>query len=54
MHFLRCAVVVLAPAAVSPARAALMGVGPRIAKDTINVVYLDPFPEYQDIELKGV
>jgi peptide/nickel transport system substrate-binding protein len=33
--------------------AALMGVGPRIAKDTINDVYLDPFPSYEDIELKA-
>jgi peptide/nickel transport system substrate-binding protein len=33
--------------------AALMGIGPRIAKDTINDVYLSPFPEYEDIELKG-
>jgi peptide/nickel transport system substrate-binding protein len=33
--------------------AALMGVGPRITKDTINDVYLSPFPEYEDIELKG-
>ena len=33
--------------------AALMGVGPRIGKDTINDVYLSPFPEYEDIELKG-
>jgi peptide/nickel transport system substrate-binding protein len=32
---------------------ALMGVGPRIAKDTIGEVYLDPFPEYEDIELKA-
>jgi peptide/nickel transport system substrate-binding protein len=32
---------------------ALMGVGPRIAKSTIGDVYLDPFPEYEDIELKG-
>ena len=32
---------------------ALMGVGPRIAKDTIGEVYLDPFPEYEDIKLKG-
>ena len=31
---------------------ALMGVGPRIAKDTIGDVYLDPFPEYEDIKLK--
>jgi hypothetical protein len=28
--------------------AALMGVGPHIAKDTINDVYLDPFPSYED------
>jgi peptide/nickel transport system substrate-binding protein len=34
--------------------AALMGVGPRIAKDTINDVYLDPFPSYEDIELKAL
>ena len=33
--------------------AALMGVGARIAKDTINDIYLDPFPSYEDIELKG-
>src|SRR5579864_3590099 len=33
--------------------AALMGVGPRIAKDTINDMYLDPFPSYEDIELKA-
>jgi peptide/nickel transport system substrate-binding protein len=32
--------------------AALMGIGPRIAKHTINDVYLSPFPEYEDIELK--
>ena len=32
--------------------AALMAVGPRIAKDTINDIYLDPFPSYEDIELK--
>ena len=32
---------------------ALMGVGPRIAKHTIGEVYLDPFPEYEDIEIKG-
>jgi peptide/nickel transport system substrate-binding protein len=31
---------------------ALNGIGPRIAKDTIGDVYLDPFPEYEDIELK--
>lgn len=32
---------------------ALNGIGPRVAKDTIGDVYLDPFPEYEDIELKG-
>lgn len=32
---------------------ALMGIGPRIAKSTIGEVYLDPFPEYEDIELKA-
>jgi len=32
---------------------ALNGVGPRIAKDTIGDVYLDPFPEYEDVELKA-
>ncbi|MBO0735690.1 MAG: ABC transporter substrate-binding protein [Alphaproteobacteria bacterium] len=32
---------------------ALNGIGPRIAKDTVGDVYLDPFPEYEDIELKS-
>jgi peptide/nickel transport system substrate-binding protein len=32
---------------------ALMAVGPRIAKDTIGDVYLDPFPEWEDVELKS-
>lgn len=32
---------------------ALMGIGPRIAKHTIGDVYLDPFPAYEDIELKA-
>lgn len=32
---------------------ALMGVGPRIAKDTIGDVYLDPFPEWEDVQLKS-
>lgn len=32
---------------------ALNGVGPRIAKSTIGEVFLDPFPEYEDIVLKG-
>ncbi len=32
---------------------ALMGVGPRIAKDTAGEVYLSPWPEYEDIELKS-
>jgi peptide/nickel transport system substrate-binding protein len=31
---------------------ALNGIGPRVARDTIGEVYLDPFPEYEDIELK--
>jgi peptide/nickel transport system substrate-binding protein len=30
---------------------ALVGVGPRIGKHTIGDVYLDPFPEYEDIDL---
>jgi hypothetical protein len=30
---------------------ALNGIGPRVARDTIGEVYLDPFPEYEDIEL---
>ena len=32
---------------------ALMGVGPRIAKDTIGDIYLDPWPAYEDVELKA-
>ncbi len=32
---------------------ALNGIGPRVAKDTIGEVYLDPWPEYEDIELKA-
>jgi peptide/nickel transport system substrate-binding protein len=32
---------------------ALMGIGPRIAKDTIGDVYLSPFPAYEDVELKA-
>ncbi len=32
---------------------ALNGVGPRIANSTIGDVYLDPFPEYEDIELNA-
>ena len=32
---------------------ALMGVGPRIAKDTIGEIYLSPWPEYEDIEMKA-
>ena len=32
---------------------ALMGVGPRIAKDTIGDVYLDPFPEWEDVQLQS-
>jgi len=30
----------------------LMGVGPRVAKHTINDVWMSPFPAYEDIELK--
>ena len=33
---------------------ALNGVGPRIADSTIGDVYLDPFPEYEDITLKVI
>ena len=32
---------------------ALMGIGPRVAKDTIGDVYLSPFPAYEDVELKA-
>ncbi len=32
---------------------ALMGVGPRIAKDTIGEVWMSAFPSYEDMELKG-
>ncbi len=35
-------------------RISLVGIGPRIARSTIGEVYLDPFPSYEDIELKGV
>jgi ABC-type transport system substrate-binding protein len=31
---------------------ALMGVGPRVAKDTITDVWMSPFPSYEDIEIK--
>jgi peptide/nickel transport system substrate-binding protein len=31
---------------------ALMGLGPRIANSTVGEVYLDPWPEYEDITLK--
>jgi peptide/nickel transport system substrate-binding protein len=31
---------------------ALMGVGPRIARHTINDVWMSPWPAYEDIELK--
>jgi peptide/nickel transport system substrate-binding protein len=32
---------------------ALMGVGPRVVKDTIGDIYLDPWPAYEDIEMKA-
>ena len=32
---------------------ALMGVGPRVAKDTIGDIYLNPWPAYEDIEMKA-
>ena len=31
---------------------ALMGVGPRIAKDTIGDVWMSAFPSYEDMQLK--
>jgi hypothetical protein len=30
-----------------------MGVGPRIARHTINDVWMSPWPAYEDIELKN-
>jgi hypothetical protein len=32
--------------------AALMGIGPRIAKHTITDVWMSPFPSYEDMEIK--
>jgi hypothetical protein len=32
---------------------ALMGVGPRVVKDTIGDIYLSPWPAYEDIVLKA-
>ena len=32
---------------------ALMGVGPRITKDTIGEVWMSAFPSYEDMEIKG-
>ncbi|HJU20844.1 MAG TPA: ABC transporter substrate-binding protein [Stellaceae bacterium] len=32
---------------------ALNGIGPRVIKDTIGDVWLDPFPSYEDIVIKG-
>ena len=32
---------------------ALNGIGPRVADSTIGDVYLDPFPEYEDVKLKN-
>lgn len=31
----------------------LMGIGPRIVKDTIGDVWMYPFPSYEDMEIKG-
>jgi peptide/nickel transport system substrate-binding protein len=31
---------------------ALMGVGPRVAEHTINSIPMDPFPSYEDVQLK--
>ena len=31
---------------------ALMGVGPRVTKDTITEVWMSPFPSYEDMEIK--
>jgi peptide/nickel transport system substrate-binding protein len=30
----------------------LMGVGPRVTKDTITDVWMSPFPSYEDMEIK--
>lgn len=32
---------------------ALMGIGPRVAKHTFGDIYLDPFPAYEDVEMKA-
>lgn len=32
---------------------ALMGVGPRVTKDTITDVWMSPFPSYEDMEIKN-
>jgi hypothetical protein len=31
---------------------ALMGVGPRVTKDTITDVWMSPFPSYEDMEIR--
>ena len=31
----------------------LNGIGPRVTKDTITDVWMDPFPSYEDMEIKG-
>jgi hypothetical protein len=31
---------------------ALLGVGPRIARHTINDIWMSPFPSYEDMVLK--
>ena len=32
---------------------ALMGVGPRVTKHTINLVPMSPFPSYEDMKIKS-
>ena len=32
---------------------ALMGIGPRVAEHTINLVPMSPFPSYEDMRIKG-
>ena len=29
-----------------------MGIGPKVTKHTIGDVFLDPFPSYEDMEIK--
>ena len=32
---------------------ALMGIGPRVVKHTIGDLYLNPWPAYEDVEMKA-